>query len=61
MRKQRFVLEEVGGGGQGEGGMTRQDYFTHFEPSQSYGGAKTGDPPRKTIVQDVCKGDETKP
>ena len=24
--------------------MARQDYFTHFEPSQSLGGAKTGDP-----------------
>ena len=22
----------------------RRDYFTHFEPSQSLGGAKTGDP-----------------
>ena len=26
----------------------RQDYFTHFEPSQSLGGGKTGDPPEKT-------------
>ena len=26
-----------------------QDYFTHFEPSQSLVGAKMGDPPRKTI------------
>ena len=25
------------------GFMARQDYFTHFEPSQSIGGAKTGD------------------
>ena len=25
-----------------------QDYFTHFEPSQSVGGAKTGDPREKT-------------
>ena len=25
----------------------RQDYFTHFEPSQSKGGAKTGDPREK--------------
>ena len=24
--------------------MARQDYFTHFEPSQSQGGAKTEDP-----------------
>ena len=24
-----------------------QDYFTHFEPSQSYGGQKTGDPRAK--------------
>ena len=24
-----------------------QDYFTHFEPSQSVGGAKTGDPQEK--------------
>ena len=35
----------VGGGG---GGVTaRQDYFTHFEPSQSLGGAKMGDPREK--------------
>ena len=26
------------------GYTARQDYFTHFEPSQSVGGAKTGDP-----------------
>ena len=26
------------------GFTARQDYFTHFEPSQSPGGAKTGDP-----------------
>ena len=25
-----------------------QDYFTHFEPSHSLGGAKTGDPREKT-------------
>ena len=28
--------------------MTHQDYFTHFEPSQSLGGANTGDPQEKT-------------
>ena len=27
--------------------MARQDYFTHFEPSQSVGGAKTADPEKK--------------
>ena len=27
--------------------MACQDYFTHFEPSQSLGGAKTGDPREK--------------
>ena len=27
--------------------MARQDYFTHFEPSQTLGGAKTGDPREK--------------
>ena len=27
--------------------MACQDYFTHFEPSQSLGGAKTGDPRKK--------------
>ena len=32
----------------GGGGGFRQDYFTHFEPSQSLGGAKTGDPQEKT-------------
>ena len=26
------------------GFMTRQDYFTHFQPSQLQGEAKTGDP-----------------
>ena len=26
------------------GFTARQDYFTHSEPSQSFGGAKTGDP-----------------
>ena len=26
----------------------RQDYFTYFEPSQSLGGAKTGDPREET-------------
>ena len=26
----------------------RQDYFTHFEQSQSLGGVKTGDPQEKT-------------
>ena len=28
----------------------RQDYFTHFEPSQSSGGAKTGYPREKTTA-----------
>ena len=27
--------------------MARQDYFTHFETSQSLGGAKKGDPREK--------------
>ena len=27
--------------------LVLQDYFTHFEPCQSLGGAKTGDPPEK--------------
>ena len=27
--------------------MACEDYFTHFEPSQSLGGAKTGDPREK--------------
>ena len=41
----RFVFFFFFGGG---GVVTAsQDYFTHFEPSQSQGGAKTGDP-RKT-------------
>ena len=30
------------------GFTTRQDYFTHFELSQSLGGAKMGDPREKT-------------
>ena len=30
------------------GGTARQDYFTHFEPSQSLDAAKTGDPQNKT-------------
>ena len=29
------------------GFTARQDYFTQFEPSQSLGGAKTGDPQEK--------------
>ena len=29
------------------GFMARQNCFTHFEPSQSVGGAKTGDPREK--------------
>ena len=29
------------------GVTARQDYFTHFEPSQSLSGAKTGDPREK--------------
>ena len=29
------------------GFTARQDYFTHFEPSQPLGGAKTGDPREK--------------
>ena len=29
------------------GFTTHQDYFTHFEPSQSLGGAKMGDPREK--------------
>ena len=28
--------------------MARQDYFTHFEPSQSLGGVKMGIPRKKT-------------
>ena len=31
----------------GEGLTARQDYFTHFEPSQSVGGEKTADPREK--------------
>ena len=31
------------------GYMVRQDSFTPFEPSQSLGGAKTGDPREKTL------------
>ena len=30
------------------GFTAHQDYFTHFEPSQSFGRAKTGDPREKT-------------
>ena len=30
------------------GFTAHKDYFTHFEPSQSFGGAKTGDPREKT-------------
>ena len=44
MKDQRFFFA-----GSGVGGFTvRQDYFTHFEPSQSVGGAKTGDPREKS-------------
>ena len=34
-------------GGGGGGATAPQDYFTHLEPSQSLGGAKTGDPREK--------------
>ena len=37
----------VGGGGGGGKGTACQDYFTHFEPSQSLVAAKTGDPQNK--------------
>ena len=30
--------------------MARQDYFTHFELSQSKGGAKMGDPEKKQLT-----------
>ena len=30
--------------------MASQDYFTHFEPSQLFGGAKTGDPWEKHLT-----------
>ena len=30
--------------------MPRQDYFTHFEQSQSLGGAITGDPREKQLT-----------
>ena len=38
----------LGGGEWREERVTvRQDYFNHFEPSQSVGGAKTADPREK--------------
>ena len=40
-----LVVVVVGAGG--GGGTARQDYFTHFEPSQSLDAAKTGDPQNK--------------
>ena len=36
----------VGEGGEARG-SARQDYLTHFEPSQSLDAAKTGDPQNK--------------
>ena len=36
--------------------MARQDYFTHFEPSQSLGGVKTGDP-RENTTEDIPQAD----
>ena len=35
-----FVCLFFDGGGEWGGGTARQDYFTHFEPSQSQDGAK---------------------
>ena len=32
------------------GFMACQGYFTHFEPSQSVGGVKTGDPREKSLT-----------
>ena len=37
----------------GRGFTANQDYFTYFEPSQSLGGAKTGDPREKQLT--ACK------
>ena len=45
-----MVKGDAGGGGGRTGGgrgTARQDYFTHFEPSQSLDAAKTGDPQNK--------------
>ena len=36
------------------GSMACQDYFTHFRPSQSLGGAKMGDPREKTHDHLAC-------
>ena len=36
------------GGGGRKAFTARQDYFIHFEPGLSLGGAKTGDPQEKT-------------
>ena len=46
---QRFYIFFVlfFGGGGGGAGTVRQDYFTHFEPSQSLDAAKMGDPQNK--------------
>ena len=44
------VVKGGAGGGGGVGGVrgtARQDYFIHFEPSQSLDAAKTGDPQNK--------------
>ena len=41
-----------------EGGVTAcQDYFSHFEPSQSLGGVKMGDPREKTSVRSQAELD----
>ena len=37
-----FIYYFLGGGGRGF--TARQDYVTHYEPTQSLGDAKTGDP-----------------
>ena len=39
------------GGGGGGGGMVRQDYFTHFEASQSLSVAKTGRGRKRNIQE----------
>ena len=37
------------------GGVTaRQDYFTHFEPTQSQGAAKTGEKPLEHLQAELC-------
>ena len=46
----RWLEVTFWGGGEGRGFTAHQDYFIHFEPSQLWVRAKTGDPEKKHLT-----------